>query len=264
MRFSGSSPIPCTVAGSVSPCATCLHCIPHAHVTCCRPHHDRCCTGEARVWESQGGPAVRRWLALPLGRGRARVQQPPCDAAPCSERALPSGTASPAAALAPAAAHAAGMARGLGALGGGGRASGSGYVLHAVTADGAPALGPHPGFEDGRVVVAAAAGAAPPAGRADQGSDTRRSAPYLLLFCRLTISPCQFPLLFVASQSPHLSSLTAGWSPSKRSGWPGLQPRAAACPSIGRRGGTRTSVAPCTSSRPSTQVGGALMAARAG
>ncbi len=138
---------------------------------------------------------MRRWLALPLGRGRARVQQLPCDAAPCSERALPGagaspGTADPAAALAAAAAHAAGVARGLGALGGGSRGgggAGGGHVLHTVTADGAPALGPHPGFEDGRVVVAAAAGAALPAGRADQGSSARRSALYLLLLC-LTVS----------------------------------------------------------------------------
>lgn len=107
-----------------------------------------------------------RWLALPVAgasaAGRARVQQHPRDAAPCAVRPppgaeIPREFAAPIAVLDAATRGAAAVARGMGA-----RvhdSGGCGVELHATTPDGAPVLGSHPEFEDGRVIIAAATGA---------------------------------------------------------------------------------------------------------
>ena len=102
-----------------------------------------------------------RWLAFPRSKpGAWRVQQLPRDARPCGARPAPGADppaylAAPRPALDAAAAAAAAVARGLGA-----RAGGCGVELQPVAPDGQPLLGSHPGFEEGRVVVAAGAGGA--------------------------------------------------------------------------------------------------------
>ena len=87
-----------------------------------------------------------------------RLQQHPRDAPLCATRpaagaALPAELSAPPAVLDAMARGAARVLRGLGA-----RAGGAGAELLASTPDGLPLLGSHAGFEDGRVIVAAAAG----------------------------------------------------------------------------------------------------------
>ena len=102
-------------------------------------------------------PTLGRWLALPTGSSM-RLQQHPRDALPCVARpvhgaGLPAGFTAPPVLPDAMARSAAAVLRGLGA-----RAGGCGADLLSATPDGLPLLGSHAGFEEGRVIVAAAAG----------------------------------------------------------------------------------------------------------